>query len=78
MTSSPVGPMQGRDGWDITRALAMVKEQAKAHAEAQSYRAAAAVEERVTRVGHRDCEGPNEAPRQTRLLLICTEVVKYS
>jgi hypothetical protein len=39
--------VQGRDGWDITRALAAVKAQAKLDGQAQSQRAAAAVEERV-------------------------------
>ncbi len=38
---------QGRDGWDITRALAAVKAQAKLDGQPQSQRAAAAVEERV-------------------------------
>ncbi|KAK9830947.1 hypothetical protein WJX81_000882 [Elliptochloris bilobata] len=47
----PAISAQGRDGWDVTRALAAVKAQAKADGRTESYRAAAAVAARVAEVG---------------------------
>lgn len=44
--------MQGRAGWDITRALAAVRAQAKADGQMDSYHAAAAVADRVAEVLH--------------------------
>lgn len=42
--------VQGRAGWDITRALAAVRAQAKADGQMDSYHAAAAVADRVAEV----------------------------